>query len=65
MNLYVAFPDQGGIWYLIEHDELVRLAEASTPWLESDSWRVNGRYSSAGPSRQLRAELRKFALNAT
>ena len=65
MNLYVAFPDQDGIWYLVAHDELVRLAEANTPWLESDSWRVNGGYSSANPSRQLRAALRKFALNAT
>ena len=65
MNLYVAFPDRGGFWYLIEHDELVRLVEANTPWLESDSWRVKGWYSSASPSRQLRAALRKFALNAT
>ena len=64
-NLYVAFPDQDGVWYLVEHDELVRLAEANTPWLDSDSWRVNGGYSSANPSRQMRAALRKFALNAT
>ena len=65
MNLYVAFPDQDGIWYLVEHDELIHLVEANTPWLESDSWRLNGGYSSAKPSRQLRAALRKFALNAT
>ena len=61
----MAFPDQDGVWYLIEHDELVNLVEANTPWLESDSWRLNGGYSSAKPSRQLRAALRKFALNAT
>ena len=65
LNLYVAFPDQDGIWYLVEHDELVRLVEANTPWLETDSWRLNGWYSSVSPSRQLRAALRKFALNAT
>ena len=65
MNLHVSFPDQDGVWYLVEHDELVRLVGANTPWLESDSWRVNGGYSSANPSRQLRAVLRKFALKTT
>jgi len=64
-DLYVAFPDQDRIWYLIKHDELVDLVEVNTPWLESHSWRVYGGYSSANPSRQLRAALRAFALNAT
>ena len=62
MNLYVAFPDQTGTWYLVPHDELVRLAETNTPWLDSDSWRVNGGYSSANPSLRMRAALRNFAL---
>ena len=65
MNLFVAFPDQDGVWYLIEHDELVRVVETNTPWLESDSWRVNGAYSSVNPSRRMRSALRRFALNAT
>ena len=64
-NLYIAFPDQDGIWYLVQHDELVRLAEINTPWLSADSWRVGGWYSSTNPSRQMRSALRTFALNAT
>ncbi len=62
-NLYIAFPDQDGIWYLVAHDELVRLAEVNTPWLETESWHVHGWYSSANPSREMRAGLRRFALN--
>ena len=64
-NLYIAFPDQDGIWYLVQHDELVRLAEIITPWLRTESWRVVGWYSSANPSRRMRSALRTFALNAT
>ena len=62
MNLYLAFSDQTGAWYLVQHDELVKLAKANTPWLDSESWRVNGWYSSASPSRQLREALRTFGL---
>ena len=64
-NLYIAFPDQDGIWYLVQHDDLVRLAEIITPWLRTESWRVVGWYSSANPSRRMRSALRTFALNAT
>ena len=64
-NLYIAFPDQDGIWYLVQHADLVRLAEIITPWLRTESWRVVGWYSSANPSRRMRSALRTFALNAT
>ena len=64
-DLHIVFPDQDGIWYLIQHDELVRLAELNTPWLESPSWRVVGWYSSANLSRKMRTALRAFAINAT
>ena len=64
-DLQVAFPDQEGMWYLVPHDELVTIADRNTPWLSSPSWRVNGWYSSANPSRRLRAALHPFALNAT
>ena len=30
-SLYIPFPDQDGIWYLVQHDDLVRLAEIKTP----------------------------------
>ena len=64
-DLYIAFPDQGGIWYLIQHDELVRLAEINTGWLNTEAWRVHGKYNTAKPSPQMRSALRSFALNAT
>ena len=64
-SIHVIFQDQDGIWYLVPHDELVGIAERTTPWLESPSWRVNGWYSSHSPSRRLRAALRRFALNPT
>ena len=64
-NLYIAFPDQDGTWYLVPHDELVRLAKFNTPWLETKSWRADGWYSSANPSRQMRGALSPFALRAT
>ena len=62
-NVNVAFPDQDGIWYLIPHDTLVEEVGRHTPWLDSDSWQVHGGYSSAGPSRRLRAAIRQFALS--
>ena len=65
LDLHVAFPDQDGTWYLVPHDELVNIAERNTPWLSSDSWRINGAYSSPNPSRQLRAALRSYALNGS
>ena len=65
MGIQVVFPDQDDVWYLVPHDELVNIADRNTPWLSSHSWRTDGWYSSANPSRQLRASLRPFALNAT
>lgn len=35
--LFVAFPAKEA-WYLVEHDELVRLAGEITDWLNQDSW---------------------------
>ena len=64
-GLYIVFPDQDGIWYLVPHDKLVHLAKVNTPWLRSASWRADGWYSSANLSRQMRAGLRRFALNTT
>lgn len=63
-DINVAFPDQDGIWYLVPHDTLVKEVERNTPWLNSASWQVHGGYSSANPSRRLRAALRQFALES-
>lgn len=30
------------LWYLVPHDELVRMAEINTPWLGSPPWHVDG-----------------------
>ena len=62
-DINVAFPDQDGIWYLVPHDTLVGEVERYTPWLNSDSWQLHGWYSSANPSRELRAAIRQFALS--
>lgn len=62
-SLWMAFPI-GARWYLVEHDALVDLCGTHTNWLSSPSWRFGGAYSSANPSRGLRAVLAAFALNA-
>ena len=62
-DINVAFPDQDGIWYLVPHDTLVKEVGRYTPWLNSASWQVHGGYSSGGPSRELRAAIRQFALS--
>ena len=61
--LHICFQDQNGVWYLALHDELVRIAGDTTPWLDSPSWQDNGGYSSANPSSKMRYSLRPFALN--
>ena len=61
-DINVAFPDQDGIWYLVPHDTLVEEAGRHTPWLNSASWQEHGWYSSANPSRILKAAIRQFAL---
>ena len=60
-DLHLSFPVHGR-WYLILHDELVRIAGETTPWLQSDSWQVKGWYSSHHPSRATLARLNPFAL---
>ena len=63
-DLYICFQDQHGVWYLIPHDKLVRIAGDTTRWLNSPSWQDNGWYSSANPSAKMQDKLRPFALNA-
>lgn len=62
-DLYMTFPHKG-IWYLIHHDELVRIAGETTSWLRSASWREHGGYSSASPNQEMLAGLSEFALKA-
>ena len=55
-ELYLAFPVYR-IWYLIEHDTLVELVREKTNWLETNSWKVKGGYSSANPGKALISAL--------
>ena len=49
-------------WYLIEHDELVRIVDETTSWLQSRSWTERGLYSSAKPSRALLERLATYRI---
>ena len=60
-DLYVCFPAHGS-WYLVPHDDLVRIAGETTPWLGSHSWRDRGGYSSANPSKRMLARLAPYSL---
>lgn len=55
-GLWMNFPARGN-WYLIEHDELVRIVGQTTTWLESSSWRDDGAYNSGSPSQKLLEKL--------
>ena len=65
-DLWMIFPEAGN-WYLILHDELLRILAGSTRALESKSWRENGDYNyPAGQvPNALLAEIAGFALTAT
>lgn len=63
-NLFMAFPISDS-WCLIEHDALVKHIDNNTNWLNTDSWLVNGMYSSASPSQRLIQALRGNILDAT
>ena len=60
-DLYLAFPAYGR-WYLLLHDELVKLAAETTSWLQSSSWIENGWYSVAQPSKRMLKQLSDYAL---
>ena len=59
-DLWIAFPHQG-VWFLIEHDRLVRLIGRLTPFLDSPSWEA-GAYSTAKPSKVLLEYLRPYCI---
>ena len=58
-GLFMNFPVQE-TWYLVPHDELVDLVKHNTNWLNTKSWKENGRYSSAHPSSKLLGKLSPF-----
>ena len=62
-DLWMNFPSAGK-WYLVPHDKLVEAIGETTNWLNTESWKENGAYSSANPSPRLLQQLRPFAVDA-
>lgn len=62
-SIYMTFPI-GEYWYLIAHEKLLHLIEASTDWLASDSWNSKGLYSTGAPSQTLKEALTPYQLSA-
>lgn len=60
-SLFMVFPFNGA-WYLIEHNHLVTLVRKHTNWLNSESWRKHGTYSSMNPNPNLIAALQDSKL---
>ena len=51
-EIYMTFPIEGD-WYLIAHDELLKIVGECTKWLETASWIEGGAYGSGSPSKTL------------
>lgn len=51
-DLYMAFPINGS-WYLVSHDELVRIVGETTNALRTESWQEKGHYNWPSPPRHL------------
>ena len=58
-GLWMNFPVREN-WYLVEHDELLRIAGEETTWLSTSSWRNKGQYHSRSPSRALLKRLAPY-----
>lgn len=60
-DIWMNFPASGG-WYLIEHDELLRIVGEATNWLNTRSWTERGGYSSGTLSTRLRDRLQPYRI---
>lgn len=60
-GLWMNFP-AGGNWYLVKHDELLRIVGEETTWLSSTSWTERGHYHSRSPSRTLLERLAPYRI---
>ena len=62
-DIYLCFRIMNaGPWYLIPHDEMVKIASRLTPWLQSSSWEDGDRYFARQPSREVKGAIAKYAL---
>lgn len=50
-DIWMAFPI-GTDWYLMPHDEMLKLAEMNGKTTKSDSWIIGGAYSLKAPSKE-------------
>jgi len=62
-NLWMAFPC-AGVWYLVEHDEMVKQAIGTTNIAQTDSWKQKGAYSNTNVPSGLREFLAQYRLGA-
>ena len=63
LGLWINFPVSGN-WYLIEHDELLRIVGESTTYLTTATWVNKGHYHSDGPKQALLDRLRDYLVGA-
>jgi len=60
-NLWIAFPYRD-VWYLVEHDVLVKLVQRHTNWTNTASWLDRGLYHSAAPNSSLLNALSDYVV---
>ena len=58
-DIYIAFPHNGK-WFIVLHDELIKIVEKNTNYLQSKSWLDGGKYSSDNPSQKLLEKLANY-----
>ncbi|QMV20203.1 hypothetical protein GOB94_03645 [Granulicella sp. 5B5] len=56
-DLWIAFPHKNKDWYVVEHDTLIKKVGDCTQWLDSDSWKKKGAYSSTSINPKLLTQL--------
>ncbi|MDC1096939.1 hypothetical protein OAT46_00620 [Gammaproteobacteria bacterium] len=49
-------------WYLVAHDELLKIIASGTPWLKSSSWIEGGAYGAQSPSKALIEAIQGYRL---
>jgi hypothetical protein len=62
-GLWMAFPSDG-VWYLVEHDAMVKQAMDLTSIAQTESWLKSGSYSNTAIPSGLREALAPFRLGA-
>ena len=60
-EIYMTFPIDRN-WYLVAHDELLKIIASCTPWLKSSSWIEGGAYGAKSPSKALIEAIQGYRL---